>query len=29
VSGGAVASGHYLAEEVPDEVLRWLDGFLE
>lgn len=29
VSGGAVASGHYLAEEAPDEVLRWLDGFLE
>ena len=29
VTGGAVPSGHYLAEEAPDEVLRWLDGFLE
>lgn len=29
VTGGAVTSGHYLAEEAPDEVLRWLDGFLE
>jgi len=28
VSGGPVASGHYLAEEAPEEVLRWLDGFL-
>lgn len=29
VTGGPVRSGHYLAEEAPDEVLRWLDGFLE
>jgi haloacetate dehalogenase len=29
VSGGAVASGHYLAEEAPEEVLRWLEGFLD
>ena len=28
VSGGAVASGHYLAEEAPEEVLGWLDRFL-
>jgi haloacetate dehalogenase len=28
VSGGAVESGHYLAEEAPDEVLGWLEGFL-
>jgi haloacetate dehalogenase len=29
VSGGAVQSGHYLAEEAPEEVLRALDGFLD
>ncbi len=29
VSGGPVASGHYLAEEAPEEVLAALDGFLE
>jgi haloacetate dehalogenase len=28
VTGGAVASGHYLAEEAPDEVLAHLDRFL-
>jgi len=28
VTGGAVASGHYLAEEAPEEVLGWLDRFL-
>jgi haloacetate dehalogenase len=28
VAGGAVASGHYLPEEAPEEVLRWLDDFL-
>jgi haloacetate dehalogenase len=28
VSGGPVNSGHYLAEEVPDEVLAALDAFL-
>ncbi len=28
VEGGAVNSGHYLAEEAPDEVLARLDGFL-
>jgi haloacetate dehalogenase len=28
VTGGAVASGHYLAEEAPEEVLVWLGGFL-
>jgi haloacetate dehalogenase len=28
VTGGAVASGHYLPEEAPDEVLERLDGFL-
>ncbi|MFC7692607.1 alpha/beta fold hydrolase [Paeniroseomonas aquatica] len=28
VSGGGVASGHYLAEEAPEEVLGWLGGFL-
>jgi haloacetate dehalogenase len=28
VSGGAVASGHYLAEEAPEETLAWLDRFL-
>jgi len=27
VSGGAVNSGHYLAEEAPDEVLEWLLDF--
>ena len=29
VTGGAVPSGHYLAEEAPGEVLSWLDGFLQ
>ena len=29
VSGGPVASGHYLAEEAPDEVLRYILPFLE
>ncbi len=29
VTVGAVASGHYLAEEAPDDVMRWLDGFLD
>ena len=28
VQGGPLNSGHYLAEEAPDEVLGWLDGFL-
>jgi haloacetate dehalogenase len=28
LEGAAVASGHYLAEEAPDEVLTRLDGFL-
>jgi haloacetate dehalogenase len=28
VSGGPVASGHYLAEEAPEEVLGWLEPFL-
>jgi haloacetate dehalogenase len=28
VSGGAVNSGHYLAEEAPEECLARLDGFL-
>ncbi|HYI85211.1 MAG TPA: alpha/beta hydrolase, partial [Acetobacteraceae bacterium] len=28
VVGGPVASGHYLAEEAPEEVLAWLDRFL-
>ena len=28
VTGGAVPSGHYLAEEAPEAVLTWLDGFL-
>ena len=28
VTGGAVNSGHYLAEEAPEEVLVWLGGFL-
>jgi haloacetate dehalogenase len=28
VTGGAVNSGHYLAEEAPEEVLAWLDRFL-
>ena len=27
VSGGAVPSGHYLAEEAPLDVLNWFDGF--
>lgn len=27
VTGGPVASGHYLAEEAPDEVLRQVDGY--
>jgi haloacetate dehalogenase len=29
VQGGAVPCGHYLAEEAPDETLRWLLPFLE
>jgi haloacetate dehalogenase len=29
VTGGAVASGHYLAEEAPQEVLDWFLGFFE
>jgi haloacetate dehalogenase len=29
VTGGPVASGHYLAEEAPEEVLAALDGFLD
>jgi haloacetate dehalogenase len=29
VTGGAVASGHYLPEEAPEEVLAALDGFLQ
>ena len=28
ITGGAVPSGHYLAEEAPEAVLKWLDGFL-
>jgi len=28
VAGGAVESGHYVAEEAPDEVLGWLRRFL-
>ena len=28
VAGGAVGSGHYLAEEAPEEVLAWLGRFL-
>ena len=28
VNGGPVNSGHYLAEEAPEEVLTALDGFL-
>ena len=28
LTGGAVNSGHYLAEEAPEEVLNWLDQFL-
>lgn len=28
VTGSSVASGHYLAEEAPAEVLSWLGGFL-
>ena len=28
VTGGPVDSGHYLAEEAPEEVLGWLDRFL-
>jgi haloacetate dehalogenase len=27
VSGGAVVSGHYLAEEAPEDVLRELEAF--
>jgi haloacetate dehalogenase len=27
VEGGAVASGHYIAEEAPAETLRWFDRF--
>ena len=27
VTGGSVESGHFLAEEAPDEVLRWFDRF--
>ena len=29
VRGGPVNSGHYLAEEAPDEVLPWLRDFLD
>ena len=29
VIGGTVASGHYLAEEAPDEVLHWFGRFFE
>lgn len=29
VTGGGVNSGHYLAEEAPDEVQQWLEGFLD
>ena len=29
VTGGPVASGHYLAEEAPDEVMGWLARFLD
>ena len=28
IQGGPVASGHYIAEEAPDELLAWLDRFL-
>jgi haloacetate dehalogenase len=28
VTGGGVQSGHYLAEEAPEEVLIWLGRFL-
>jgi haloacetate dehalogenase len=28
VTGGPVPSGHYLAEEAPEQVLAWLDRFL-
>jgi haloacetate dehalogenase len=28
LTGGAVNSGHYLAEEAPQEVLQWLEEFL-
>ena len=28
VTGGPVESGHYLAEEAPEEVLGWLESFL-
>ena len=28
VTGGPVESGHYLAEEAPETVLGWLEGFL-
>jgi haloacetate dehalogenase len=28
ISGGPVNSGHYLAEEAPEEVLEWLQPFL-
>lgn len=28
VTGGAVPSGHYLAEEAPDAVLKWVEPFL-
>jgi haloacetate dehalogenase len=28
VSGGSVTSGHYLAEEAPEQVLDWFAGFL-
>ncbi|HEY8611128.1 MAG TPA: alpha/beta hydrolase, partial [Roseomonas sp.] len=29
ITGGPVNSGHYLAEEAPDEVLAALEGFLD
>ena len=29
VTGGGVASGHYIAEEAPDELLSWLNKFLD
>jgi haloacetate dehalogenase len=28
LDGGAVHSGHYLAEEAPEECLAWLEKFL-
>jgi haloacetate dehalogenase len=28
LEGGPVNSGHYLAEEAPEECLAWLDRFL-